>query len=61
MLVRPLRTSPPERAILLCVDEKSQIQALNRSQPMLPVRLLALKFRKQTERLSRYRVVSWQF
>jgi hypothetical protein len=37
MLVRPLRT-PLERAIVLCVDEKSQIEALNRSQPMLPVR-----------------------
>ncbi|MGY3591859.1 hypothetical protein ACVIGB_008560 [Bradyrhizobium sp. USDA 4341] len=29
---------PPEHAILLCVDEKSQIQALDRSQPMLPMR-----------------------
>jgi hypothetical protein len=27
--------APPERAIVLCVDEKSQIQALDRSQPML--------------------------
>ncbi len=27
---------PPERALVLCVDEKSQIQALNRSQPVLP-------------------------
>jgi hypothetical protein len=26
--------APPERAIVLCVDEKSQIQALDRSQPM---------------------------
>ena len=30
--------SPPEHAIVLCVDEKSQIQALDRSQPMLPMR-----------------------
>lgn len=30
--------APPERAIVLCVDEKSQIQALDRSQPMLPMR-----------------------
>ena len=30
--------SPPDRAIVLCVDEKSQIQALDRSQPMLPMR-----------------------
>jgi len=28
---------PPERAVVLCVDEKSQIQALNRSQPILPL------------------------
>jgi transposase len=29
--------NPPERAVVLCVDEKSQIQALDRSQPVLPV------------------------
>jgi transposase len=29
---------PPERALVLCVDEKSQIQALDRSQPVLPLR-----------------------
>ncbi len=29
---------PPERAVVLCVDEKSQIQALDRTQPMLPLR-----------------------
>ena len=28
---------PPERALVLCVDEKSQIQALNRTQPALPL------------------------
>src|SRR3984957_12672843 len=28
---------PPERAVVLCVDEKSGIQALDRSQPVLPV------------------------
>ena len=33
-----LYMSPPERAIVLCVDEKSQVQALDRSQPMLPMR-----------------------
>jgi hypothetical protein len=27
---------PPERAVVLCVDEKSGIQALDRSQPVLP-------------------------
>lgn len=30
--------SPPQRAPVLCVDEKFQIQALDRSQPMLPMR-----------------------
>src|SRR6266480_7563058 len=28
--------NPPEKAVVLCVDEKSQIQALDRSQPVLP-------------------------
>jgi transposase len=30
--------NPPERALVLCVDEKSQIQALDRTQPLLPMR-----------------------
>ncbi len=34
-----LYMAPPERAIVLCVDEKSQIQALNRTQPTLPMGL----------------------
>lgn len=34
-----LYLSPPKKAIVLCVDEKSQIQALNRTQPMLPIGL----------------------
>ncbi len=29
---------PPERALVLCVDEKSQIQALDRTAPILPLR-----------------------
>jgi hypothetical protein len=29
--------SPPENAIVLCADEKTQIQALERSQPVLPI------------------------
>jgi len=33
-----LYMAPPERALVLCVDEKSQIQALDRSQSMLPMR-----------------------
>jgi transposase len=32
-----LYLDPPERALVLCVDEKSQIQALNRTQPRLPM------------------------
>lgn len=33
-----LYLNPPERALVLCVDEKSQIQALDRTQPLLPMR-----------------------
>jgi transposase len=33
-----LYLNPPDRALVLCVDEKSQIQALDRMQPMLPMR-----------------------
>ena len=32
-----LYLSPPDRALVLCVDEKSQIQALDRTQPILPM------------------------
>jgi transposase len=32
-----LYLDPPERAVVLCTDEKSQIQALNRFQPILPM------------------------
>jgi transposase len=32
-----LYMSPPERALVLCVDEKSQVQALDRTQPLLPM------------------------
>ena len=33
-----LYMNPPDRALVLCVDEKSQIQALDRTQPLLPLR-----------------------
>ena len=33
-----LYLNPPENAVVLCVDEKSQIQALDRTQPTLPMR-----------------------
>jgi transposase len=32
-----LYLNPPERAVVLCVDEKSQIQALDRTRPILPM------------------------
>jgi len=32
-----LYLNPPDKALVLCVDEKSQIQALDRSQPLLPL------------------------
>ena len=34
-----LYLNPPDKAMVLCVDEKSQIQALDRTQPMLPLGL----------------------
>jgi transposase len=34
-----LYLNPPDKAVVLCVDEKSQIQALERTQPMLPMGL----------------------
>jgi putative transposase len=34
-----LYLNPPDKAIVLCVDEKSQIQALDRTQPLLPMGL----------------------
>ena len=33
-----LYMNPPDHAVVLCVDEKSQIQALERTQPLLPMR-----------------------
>ena len=33
-----LYLDPPDRAMVMCVDEKSQIQALDRTQPLLPMR-----------------------
>src|ERR1700704_407909 len=33
-----LYLNPPERALVLCVDEKSQVQALDRTRPVLPLR-----------------------
>jgi len=33
-----LYLNPPERALVLCVDEESQVQALDRIRPVLPLR-----------------------
>ena len=33
-----LYLNPPEKAVVLCLDEKSQIQALDRTQPSLPIK-----------------------
>ena len=33
-----LYLDPPEKAVVLCMDEKSQIQALDRTQPSLPIK-----------------------
>jgi hypothetical protein len=33
-----LYMNPPEKAVVLCVDEKTQIQALDRTQPGLPIK-----------------------
>ena len=43
-----LYLNPPEHAVVLCVDEKSQIQALDRTQPVFPLRpgLGAVKHRR---------------
>jgi hypothetical protein len=30
--------NPPDKAVVLCIDEKSQIQALDRTQPSLPLK-----------------------
>ncbi len=37
-----LYLAPPDRALVLCVDEKSQIQALDRTAPLLPMRPVIL-------------------
>src|SRR5207249_4568033 len=33
-----LYLNPPDKALVLCADEKSQVQALDRTQPLLPMR-----------------------
>lgn len=43
---------PPDNALVLCVDEKSQIQALDRSQPLLP--MMPTVNARQTDRYIRH-------
>ena len=38
-----LYLAPPDKALVLYVDEKAQSQALDRTQPLLPLRLWQLK------------------
>ena len=51
-----LYLNPPENALVLCVDEKTQIQALDRTQPELPMR--PGKPRRQTATYVRHGTVS---
>lgn len=51
-----LYMSPPENALVLCVDEKSQIQALNRTQPLLP--MTAGTAERKTSRYERHGTTS---
>ena len=51
-----LYLDPPHHALVLCVDEKSQIQALNRTQPVLPMRVGQLE--RRTHDYTRHGVTS---
>jgi len=51
-----LYLDPPHHALVLCVDEKSQIQALSRSQPVLPMRMGQLE--RRTHDYKRHGVTS---
>lgn len=51
-----LYMNPPENALVICVDEKTQIQALDRTQPELPLR--SGKPKRQTATYKRHGTVS---
>lgn len=51
-----LYLAPPHHALVLCVDEKSQIQALSRTQPVLPMRVGQLE--RRTHDYTRHGVTS---
>lgn len=48
---------PPDRALVLCVDEKAQIQALDRTQPLLPMRPGQVE--RRTHDYERHGTTSW--
>ena len=43
-----LYLNPPDRALVLCIDEKSQIQAFDRTAPLLPLRPVCPSVRRMT-------------
>ncbi len=47
----------PDHAMVICVDEKSQIEALDRTQPMLPVRPGQVE--RRTHDYQRHGTTSW--
>jgi hypothetical protein len=47
-----LYLNPPERALVLCVDEKSEVQALERTAPLLPMRPGQIERRTHDHRLN---------
>ena len=49
-----LYLNPPQQAIVLCVDEKSQIQALDRTQPGLPLKKGRCGTMAQAKRLAQF-------
>ena len=51
-----LYLNPPDKALVLCVDEKAQIQALDRAQPLLPMRPGQVE--RRTHDYSRYGTTS---
>ena len=47
-----LYMNPPDNAVVLCIDEKSQIQALERDQPLLP--MMAGTLERRSDRYARH-------
>ena len=49
--------NPPDRALVLCLDEKAQMQALDRTQPLLPMRPGQVE--RRTHDYARHGTTSW--